>query len=81
MKLLSIWDCFRCKEITKGSYEGKWKPMKQLCQLYLNMIAGNYVNFAICEYYNDSIYTQLSQLILTSISIQNYEELASYEKV
>ena len=45
------------------------------------MIAGNYVNFAICEYYNDSIFTQVSQLVLTSLSIQNYKELASYESV
>ena len=28
VKLLSVWDCFRSKEITKGLYEGKWKPMK-----------------------------------------------------
>jgi len=40
--------------------------------MFLNMIAGNYVNFAICEYYNDSIFTQLSQQILTTVSIQNY---------
>lgn len=45
------------------------------------MIAGNYVNFAICEYYNDSIFTQLSQLIFTTVSICDYKELASYEKV
>ena len=36
------------------------------------MIAGNYVNFAICEYYNDSIFTQLSQLIFTTLSICDY---------
>ncbi len=45
------------------------------------MIAGNYVNFAICEYYNDSIFTQLSQLIFTTLSICDFKELASYEKV
>ena len=50
-------------------YKGKWKQLKQICQLYYNMIAGNYVNFAICEYYNDSIFTQVSQLVLTSLSI------------
>ena len=37
--------------------------------MYCNMIAGAYVNFAICEYYQDSIFTQLSQLVLTTVSI------------
>ena len=60
VQLLSLWDCFRAKDIQGDSYTGKWKPLKQLSQLYLNMIAGNYVNFAICEYYNDSVFTQLS---------------------
>ena len=45
------------------------------------MISGNYVNFAICEYYNDSIFTQLSQLIFTSLSVCGYQELTTYEKV
>ena len=39
------------------------------------------MNFAICEYYNDSIFTQLSQLIFTTLGTQDYTELASYEKV
>lgn len=49
--------------------------------MYLNVIAGSYVNFAICEYYSDSIFTQLSQLVLTTVSICDQQELMSYEKV
>ena len=45
------------------------------------MIAGNYVNYAICEYYNDSVFTHLSQMIFTSITSQDYKQLQSYEKV
>ena len=45
------------------------------------MVTGNYVNFAICEYYQDSIFTQLSQLIFTTVSICDYEELKSYASV
>lgn len=69
VQLLQLWDCFRKKPIAGDVYKGKWKHMKQISQMFLNMIAGNYVNFAICEYYNDSIFTQLSQQILTTVSI------------
>ena len=81
VQLLKLWDCFRAKQVTSDPYKSKWKHIKQVCNMYLNMIAGNYVNFAICEYYNDSIFTQLSQLILTTVSICDYSELISYEKV
>ena len=37
------------------------------------MIAGSYVNFAICEYYNDSIFTVLSQMIFTSLTTCDYK--------
>ena len=45
------------------------------------MIAGCYVNFAICESYDDDIFTVISQLVLTSMSCQDYTQLKSYEKV
>ena len=45
------------------------------------MVGGNYVNFAICEYYEDSIFTHLSQLIFTTVSVCDYKELVAYDKV
>ena len=45
------------------------------------MIAGSYVNFAICESYDDDIFTVISRLVLTSMSGQNYSQLKCYEKV
>ena len=45
------------------------------------MIAGNYVNFAICEYYNDSVFTTLSQMVFTSVTQCDFNQLSTYEKV
>ena len=45
------------------------------------MIAGSYVNFAICEYYNDNIFTVLSQMIFTSVASCEANELFVYDKV
>ena len=45
------------------------------------MITGNYINFAICEYYNDEVFTQLSKQIFTSICTSEVSQLRSYEKI
>ena len=45
------------------------------------MLAGGYVKFAICEYYNDTIFTIFAQTILTSITMCDHTELRQYEKV
>lgn len=79
--MLQLWDCFRKKPIKADIYKEKWKHVKIVCQLYHNMIAGNYVNFAICEYYNDSIFTELSQLVFTSATSCDIREMCKYEKV
>ena len=54
-----------------------------MCHLYGNVITGNFVNFAICEYYNDTIFTQFSQTVLCSIVRcgESHQELQSYAKV
>ena len=52
-----------------------------MCHLFSNVITGNYVNFAICEYYNDTIFTVLSQTVLSSVVMCDLVELRSYAKV
>ena len=81
VQLLQLWDCFRKKHVKNDAYKEKWKHLKTMCQLYHNMIAGNYVNFAICEYYDDNIFSTLSQQIFTSITSCNFKELTTYKKV
>ena len=79
--MLQLWDCFQKKPIKNEVYKEKWKHIKLICCLYHNMIAGSYVNFAICEYYNDSIFTVLSQMIFTSVTACEFKELSGYDKV
>ena len=81
VQLLQLWDCFQKKPIASDVYKGKWKHIKIICTLYHNMIAGSYVNFAICEYYNDNIFTVLSQMIFTSVASCEANELFVYDKV
>lgn len=45
------------------------------------MINGNYINFAICEYYNDDVFTQLTNLILKMVASLDQAQLSTYAKV
>ena len=50
--------------------------------MYGNVINGNYINFAICEYYNDDIFTQLSTLVMTMVAtLDSDQQLKCYGKV
>jgi hypothetical protein len=43
------------------------KYLSMTLKSYRYMITGNYINFAVCEYYQDDIFSVLSQLVLTSL--------------
>lgn len=49
--------------------------------LYNNVIVGSYINFAICEYYNDDVFTQLSTLVLQMVGCLDVAKLKQYSKV
>jgi hypothetical protein len=45
------------------------------------VIVGSYINFAICEYYNDDVFTQLSTLVLQMVGSLDVAKLKQYSKV
>ena len=81
VQLLRLWECFQKKPVKSDAYKERWKHIKVICQLYYNMIHGNYVNFAICEYYEDNVFTVLSQMVFTTVTLCDYKELTAYKKV
>lgn len=70
IKLLQVWNSLESKVLRPGGdlYKEKWKFVKEISQLYHNVINGNYINFAICEYYNDDVFTQLTTLTLKMVA-------------
>lgn len=81
IKLLQLWDCLRQKPKGKDIYRSKWKFVKEIVMMYQNIIAGNYINFAICDYYNDDTFTVITQLVFTMVSSLDQKDLESYKKV
>lgn len=82
VKLLQIWDSMRGKVVDKSrEYQSKWKFIKLFCELFKNVITGGYINFAICEYYQDEIFTQLTRSILLMLASVQYSDLKPYAKL
>ena len=72
---MSLWDCFQKKPIHRDAYAEKWVHLKQIYHLSQNVMAGGYVNFAICEYYNDTIFTVFAQSVLSSVAVCDHAVL------
>jgi hypothetical protein len=83
IKLLQVWNSLESKVLKPGGdlYKEKWKFVKEISQLYHNVINGNYINFAICEYYNDDVFTQLTSLTLKMVASLDPVQLQAYAKV
>ena len=41
-------------------YKDKFKFLDSFMNIYINCITGHFINFAICEFYNDDTFSQLS---------------------
>lgn len=87
-QLLKIYDCLRTKQVKvkqQGGdlYQDKMKYLSMILQAFRNMITGNYINFAICDYYQDDIFSVLSQMVMTStVCAVDYEsELKTFTKL
>ena len=59
------------------------KYLSMILKAFRHMITGNYINFAVCEYYQDDIFSVLSQMVMTSVvSAVDYEnELKTFTKL
>lgn len=62
-------------------YKEIYKYIKVFIGMMHCFISGRYINFAICEYYNDQTFTHVSQLVFQSIISQDLASLHAYNKL
>ena len=53
--------------VRKDVYEEKFKYLKRAVAIVERFVMGNYVNFAMCEYYDDHSFSVLAQTVYKSI--------------
>lgn len=51
---LSLFKCFEAKQVKSDRYVEIYKPLKVLMSMLGKCISGGYINFAICDFYNDN---------------------------
>ena len=62
-------------------YKEIYKYLKVFIGMMQSFISGRYINFAICEYYNDQTFTHVSQLVFQCIVNQDLASLQGYNKL
>lgn len=62
-------------------YKDKLKFLEAFMTIYMNCITGHFINFAICEFYNDDTFSQLSTCVIRSIVAQDMKILRTYDKL
>jgi len=62
-------------------YKEIYKYVKVFIGMMQKFMSGKYINFAICEYYNDQTFTHVSQLVFQSIINQDLAALHGYNKL
>lgn len=58
-----------------------YKFLKVIMSMIQRCVSGGYVNFAICDFYRDESFSQLSSMVFKSILGQDLTLLAQYEKI
>lgn len=53
VQLLQLYECFNKKPVKNNVYKEVFKYIKIIVEIFSNAITGNFVNFAICEFYDD----------------------------
>lgn len=70
--LLKMWECLKSKSTSSDLYASKFKFVKEVSQWFCNIICGNYINFAMCEYYQDNTFAEVTELVLTTYTNLDY---------
>lgn len=82
IQYLQWTECLTTKAGKSGDiYKDKFKFLDSFMNIFINCITGHFINFAICEFYSDDTFSQLSQFIFKAIVSQEYENLRVYEKL
>lgn len=52
-----LYNNFSTKEVKRDIYKEKYKFLNSVMTVYINCITGHFINFAICEFYNDDTFS------------------------
>ena len=78
---LKFIDMFENLKIKNDKYEEKYQFIEMAIEIFGNIVAGNFVNFSVWEYYNDTCFIDLSRLIFTLITMQDQKEYTSFTRL
>lgn len=71
-------------QTSNGSFSisnDKMKFLKLMITMCSRCVTGHFINFAICDFYNDNSFSQLCSLVFTTIQNQSQAQINEYPKL
>ena len=58
----------KLKPVKRDKYKEIYKYIDVTLTIFTNLITGNFINFAVCDYYNDDTFSVLAQYVMQVIT-------------
>lgn len=68
IRYLQITNNLKNQQIRRDVYKEKFKLLTCFINILSNCINGGFINFALCEYYNDGTFSQLCTSVLDALT-------------
>jgi len=68
-------------KIKGDKYEAKFQFIELSVGILEKLLSGNYINFSMCEYYNDDTFIDLCKVVFSLVTMQDHKELSSFTKL
>ena len=78
MQYFKYVNMYQGVKIKGDKYEEKYQFIELAVCILGNLVSGNYINFSLCEYYNDNTFIDLSTIIFSLITMQDHNEFSSF---
>lgn len=74
-------DMFQRGKAKGDKYDDKYQFIEMAVDIFGNIVAGNFVNFSVCEYYNDTAFVDLARMVFTLVTMQDQKEYSSFTRL
>ncbi|CDW76789.1 importin-n-terminal domain-containing protein [Stylonychia lemnae] len=81
IQYLQLCDNLNQKIVKRDAYKEKYKFLMSIMNIYVNCITGHYISFAICEFYNDDTFSQLSICVMKCLTSINIKDIKAYDQI
>jgi exportin-7 len=67
IQFFKYYDLLKNKPVKRDKYREIFKYIDTSMTIFINCITGNFINFAVCDYYNDDTFSTFAEYTLATV--------------